>query len=468
MIMKGFWAVILLTFRESLRKKILLIFIIFCVGLIISSAFFPVISATARIKLVETWTFQTVTFFGILIAVFLAAVSIPADIETKRMFLVLTKPISKEIVMIGRLAGFIVTVAFIILIMGVVGMVYVRAVALFTPGFQSLVVREQEKIEVLEVKERIKPAEFLFQQMPIDENYKWQAESSGSIDGIFSHVKDEELEVSLRGDRTNVAGWKFQELYKYPLPDKNITAEIKLKVSEGLGKVSSDILVRVLNPTTKQEAFQKINITFKKIEKIIFDRSLIDRTGEVRIYVMRENPESYITVTPESVLLLSAPVSFEWNFLKALFVVFLKIVLILIFCVTCSVFLSGPVNIFLNIFIYFCGSGMQFLQSSLESMKYAMLHQIRKEQIAELSQKAAPISDLTSGIPIWLMDLSDKILVAFLKIVPDFSRFDAWDSVLQGYAVNFSQHLSLFGYIFIYMVIMLAIGFIAFRLKDVK
>ena len=444
--MNALLAIILLTYRESLRKKILLVLVLFCIGLIVSSAFFPVVSSSARIKLVQTWTFQGVTFFGILVAIFLAAVSISSDIENKRVFLVLTKPVTRETIIMGRLIGFILTTAVITVIMALVGLGYIRIVALFSPDAQG----------ALEVNQRIKPNQFYFHQ----------SVSSASLNGLYdTSEKGRELEVTLEGDGDNFAAYEFNNLLDYGFSDK-VKAEINLKIGEGLGKVSSTILIKIVNYTTKEESVQKLDVTYRRSEVIQFDRKLINNVGDVRIFLRRVNPESYIKIGPESVILLSPQNNFEWNFIKAFGMVFLQIVLVLVFCVTCSSFLSGAVNIFLNMFLYFCGSGMKFLQDSLVTMKQAMLDQIKNDNLADMASQIHKHSD--SGMPLWLMQLSDGILSNVLRIIPDFSRFDVWDNLLKGYAINISEYTYLIEYVFIYMVVMLVVGMIAFRLRDIK
>ncbi|MEW6026469.1 MAG: ABC transporter permease [Planctomycetota bacterium] len=444
--MRALFAIILLTYRESLRKKILLVLVLFCIGLIVSSAFLPAVSPAARIKLVQTWTFQSVTFFGILVAIFLAAVSIPSDIENKRIFMTLTKPVTRETIIMGRLIGFILTTAVITIIMAFVGMGYIRLVSLFSSEARGALV----------VNQRIKPDQFYFQQAP----------PAGSLNGTYKRAEiGKELEVSLEGEGNNLAAYEFSNLNEYRFNDR-VRAEINLKVGEGMGKVSSTILVKVVNPTTKEESTQKLDITYRRSEVVEFDRRLIDKVGDVRIFLYRTVPGSYIRVGTDSIILLSPQSSFEWNFLLAFGIVFLQIVLVLVFCVTCSSFLSGAVNIFLNMFLYFCGSGMRFLQDSLADMRRMMLEQIKREDVIEAATQAHRHTE--GDIPLWMMQLSDTVLDNVLKIIPDFSRFDVWDNLLKGYAINISEYTHLAEYIFIYLVVMLAIGIIAFRLRDIK
>lgn len=450
--MNALLAVILLTYRESVRRKILLVLAIFCVGLIVSSAFFPAISPEARIKLVQAWTFQSITFFGILVAIFLAAVSIPADIENKRVFLILTKPVNRETIIFGRLIGFILTTALITGIMAIAGLGYIRMVSFFSP----------ESGRALEINRRINPDEFYFRQHPAAS----ADQSGGLLSGLYiiSGVRPE-LEVTLEGGADNFVAYNFSRLSPDNF-DRQVRAEIDMKAGEGAGRISSTIAVKVVNPTTKEEFSRKMDITYRRAAVFVFDREFIDRSGEVRLFFSRTNPGSYIKAGPASVVLLDPQAGFEWNFFVAFGIVFLQIVLVLVFCVACSSFLSGPVNIFLNMFLYFSGSGMKFIQGSLANMNLAMAEQIKRQNLAETAGQFH--SHYESDMPLWLMRLSDSLLSLAIKIMPDFSRFDAWGNLLKGYSINLSEYAHLLGYIFVYAAIMLIIGMVAFRLRDIK
>ncbi|MDI6732843.1 MAG: hypothetical protein QME51_03245 [Planctomycetota bacterium] len=446
--MNALLAIVLLTYRESLRKKVLFVLLVFCAGLFVTAFFFPAISEEAKIKLLISWTLQSITFFAVLIAIFLSAVSIPSDIENKRMFLILAKPLSKETIIIGRLVGFIFTLFVIVLIMSLAGAGYIRLVSTFLSQGMAT------------PASRIGASDFYFF-------------SPSVVEGRTEEGGVEKWEATLEGEEDNFAAWKFSNLTKYHIPatdytDDNVMVELNLKAGEGMGKISSEILVRIINPTTKEAINKKVEVVYKKPERVSFPKHLIDAVGDVKVYIYRLNPNSHISVEPKSVILLLSPTFplwFEWNFFLSTGVIFLQVVLVLIFCVCCSSFLSGPVNIFLNMFLYFCGSGMNFLQDSLSDMKLSIAQQIKRLSLAEISGQIQRQSE--GEIPLFLMQTSDIILDNVLYLIPDFSRFDTSNFLLKGYAVETALYGSLLEYIFIYAIIMLVVGVIAFRLRDV-
>jgi hypothetical protein len=109
---------------------------------------------------------------------------------------------------------------------------------------------------------------------------------------------------------------------------------------------------------------------------------------------------------------------------------------------------------------------MKFLQDSLDLMRLSIQEQLKRQNIAELAQQVH--HHIEGEMPLWLMRLSEEILGIVLKIIPDFSRFDAWNNFLRGYTISISSYSYLIEYIFIYAIVMLVISIIAFRLREIK
>lgn len=441
-------AIVSLSYKESIRKKIFLVIIVFALLLIIFSSFMPVVKPADRIRLVEIWSLQGISFLGILMAIFLAAVSLPDDIEMKRLLLILPKPISRETLIIGKFLGFVLTLGMFVLIMGLVSLIYLYITAGINKSMDTLVVRQE-----------IQAAEMHFQTSPAAA----QTAAASEPDKITGNYHNKEgVSVTLEGNKNNLVAWRFADLPRTSLPTK---AKIILLVGEGM-KVSAAVNVRVVNPTTKEKMSQNVLLSYKQPELIDFPASLVDQTGELRIYVQRIDPASYVTAAPTGVVLLSGPSNFAWNFSKALALIWMQIMLILAFCIAGSTFLSAGINVFFNIVIYGVGSGIRFWESSLEMMQKTMNQLIKDEALLAARQLAhQPPPDT---LPLWMMQASDFITRWVLKIFPDFSRYDGTDYLISGYTVNSLIFPGLFGYLLFYALIAFVIGTVAFRLREVK
>ena len=75
------WAIARHTFTEALRSKILLVVILFTIVLIGSSPFFPALRPIDRVGVVTSVSTSSITFFLLVVSIFIAASALPREIE---------------------------------------------------------------------------------------------------------------------------------------------------------------------------------------------------------------------------------------------------------------------------------------------------------------------------------------------------------------------------------------------------
>lgn len=128
--MRQIFAIARLTVRESFRKKILVILII--AGLIVvgTSIFLPSVDAPSRLKVLQSVCLSFSTFFALILSVFLSAVSIPEDIQARRVMVVLAKPVGRWQYFVGKIVGFAVIVFCFIACLTAVALVYIHIAVL--------------------------------------------------------------------------------------------------------------------------------------------------------------------------------------------------------------------------------------------------------------------------------------------------------------------------------------------------
>ena len=124
-----------LTVRESVRQKVFIVLAVFTLVMLGATAMLPAIRPEDRVPLVETWAQRGITFFGVLLVVFLAGVSIPEDIGERKIFTSLSKPLARWQLLAGRFAGFACLLAAPALATGLISAVFLRVVSRFkSPG----------------------------------------------------------------------------------------------------------------------------------------------------------------------------------------------------------------------------------------------------------------------------------------------------------------------------------------------
>jgi len=106
------------TVREAFHKKTIYAALLFALILILGSRVFTAISPGAEIAFIKDISLGAIVFFGMLSSVFAAATLIPADVESKRIWCLLTNPLSRFHIILGKFLGVALTILITLFFMG--------------------------------------------------------------------------------------------------------------------------------------------------------------------------------------------------------------------------------------------------------------------------------------------------------------------------------------------------------------
>jgi len=118
------WAITKLIIRESIRKKVVVVCIVFLVLLMFASWFLNP-NTTDPAKTYVSFVFQSTTYLVILLALFLSSLSLPADFKNKTIFTIVTKPIRPSEIILGRILGLTIIGTVILCIMSIASYLFV-------------------------------------------------------------------------------------------------------------------------------------------------------------------------------------------------------------------------------------------------------------------------------------------------------------------------------------------------------
>src|SRR6056297_317765 len=113
-----------LAFKEAIRRKVLFVIGLFVVGLLLAGWFLdPNSSDPARLYI--SFVLTGTNYLVLALALFISAFSLPSDIESKRIYTIVTKPVRATEIVLGRMLGFIGVGTMILVPMGLVSYVFV-------------------------------------------------------------------------------------------------------------------------------------------------------------------------------------------------------------------------------------------------------------------------------------------------------------------------------------------------------
>jgi len=112
------WVIARNTFGEAIRKKILNVFLILALGSVLISLTFTFLEFRQQVVILKSFGLGMVQFWGLFIAIIMGISLIPADIEQRTIYTILSKPVKRYEYVLGRFLGGAITLAVNIALMG--------------------------------------------------------------------------------------------------------------------------------------------------------------------------------------------------------------------------------------------------------------------------------------------------------------------------------------------------------------
>ncbi|MGL6194644.1 MAG: hypothetical protein ACRC2T_07440, partial [Thermoguttaceae bacterium] len=98
------WAIARLTMKESIRRKVLVVCVVFLIILMFAGWYLDPNNPDPA-KLYLSFVTTSTCFLILLLALFLSAFSLPTDFKTKTIYTVATKPVRPSEMVLGRIVG---------------------------------------------------------------------------------------------------------------------------------------------------------------------------------------------------------------------------------------------------------------------------------------------------------------------------------------------------------------------------
>jgi len=416
------------TFREVIRKKILHVLIGLGVLIVIVSPFIPTTDEPdARVKMMLVVFFQVVVLLCIVGVIILSATSLPHEIEDRTIYGILSKPVSRLKIVVGKITGFALVSALLLVILGLANIVAIQRIASGLP---------EEYRGILKARNEFTASRF-------------------SIQGKSHHVR--EGIVWIEGGRTGIALWSFSDLYK-KLDDKSsFEVEFNLKIDSSRKDINAIPLVVGIEDAGAGRC--KTSVLSAKIDEpltVKIDREIVKKSSTINITVFPIHSMDYIGVTGEDAKLYSVQKGFVSNYIKAIGVTFLKFLLIVTIAVMGSTYLSAPVSIVSALVVFLCGHILDFVKDfSVLIQRY------------DVHEHALPTVLKKPNILLVYIDyLIKKPLEWLTVILPDFKRFDSLKFLLKGINISWETVGVCLGYTALYAGICLFISSVIFKKRE--
>lgn len=420
------WAIARMTLLEAVRRRVFTILLLFAAALLSSVLFFPAVDVDARLRLIEIWALRASAVFTAIVGLFLAGFSLPQDFETKRIYLIVTKPISKSLVFLGRYLGYVLLVACFILSMGVLTSLFLRSVQLLSGG----------KFPALVAYPRLNAGDF-------------------SYPGGQS-LEDQQAECVVGFGPGQALIWEYRNLRRSSFDD---TARVKARLIFGAEndpyRNSGTVEVRVTNPAGEAHE-TSLSMNTNEEREVAFPSRLIGDDGRLRVVIRAADADGFIATRREWLVLYQKSILFELAFARGLILVLFQSMIVLSITLMSSTFLSAPLSVLLGILLYMVGSIHGYVLEGSRDIDHS-LAEIRLSH----GKAATP-----EGIPPALLKFSTATSKLVLAAVPDFENFDFSVWLLKDNAVSWREIGDAGGKALVPVLVLVALGTLVMAFKD--
>jgi len=435
---RGFYikvgAVAGLTIRDSMRKRVALTLILFAIVIVGVSQFFPVVEPEDRIKMVISVCTKGTAFFSTLVAIFLAATSLPLDISDKTIFTVLTKPIGRGTYLIGRFLGFAATLSLLVIVMNAVAYIFITGVA--------------RRIEQKGTTGPLLSA--------------YQIYEPAQLERIPESPQEGQAEVQWLVMMDDRAAFKFENLPISDFPTDKVRCRINFLFSSRLGmKEEGSFRVVFTNPDGVRKEYTVSDAETDRPYILEMDPILLTKEGKLTATVERTDEHTYVGVDPKRLVLLGKTRSFLLNFARATAVTIAGVMAVVAVAILASTFLSASVSVLLTFFIYFCGNLVDLIRVVAQILRRpgGPLLGLYEPKFIEVSQ-AQRASSLINNI-------ARRILEGLARILPDFRLFSKESELLQNLLIARADFAWTLSYALLIVSVSVLLGYCIFRFREV-
>lgn len=433
-------AIAVLVFRESVRRKTLLVLVVFAICFLFAGWFLsdPNRDPLLRVPIYVTFVLTAISWL-ILPAVFLLSCwGLPDDIKARSLHTVVTKPVKRSEILVGRILGVTLVGTLVVGVMSVVGYFWliralpeVRGIQTRVPIFGSISFLDREG-------------------KPTDKGI-----NVGDINMFRSYIE---------GDTGARAIWKFSGVTPSLLnKDGKLLLESKIQgFRTHKGNLERGIIFQYtfVNPTTKVRAkFQPFEIaefrdSIKPIDNDLIDEQnhpvklmtdIVDK-GSLTVEVACLSTGQFLGMARPDVFIRAQDAPFAASFFKAVLCIWLMMVLIIVFAVSVSTIVKGPVASFLTGVIIILGIfGRDFMKEIVNQGQYEWNGGGILESAYRIVKHMNPMVPMEKGFWTTVIQVIDWPLLQFAghsrAIIPDFDTFQMAKFVAHGYDVPWNSGL---------------------------
>ncbi len=469
-----------LSFKEAVRRRALYA----CSALLLVFLFGSWFIDTKPSDQVRTYVqvvFWSMTFLLLFTSVLLAAFSIPNDIKQQTIHTIVTKPVERFEVLMGRFLGFLSLMSLVLLLMTAVSLLYILRGVKQEAAEESLKARIPlyGELEFENTGDKKKGTD-VGRERPSEREWDFRSYITGSKPGLPPQMarwdfrtlpgrlaqRDRvRIEFSFDVYRTTKGKenkgvpcsfyfrtWRYEDGNDKAFRDER-------EVLRKQGKTEAEIEGPLSEKYGYYEPRGAVEVTDFKIQSLdvpgaLFRNAVTDQppSGKPRLQlrVRCTSPTQYVGMAKYDLYARedepggSERLEFAWNFFKTSFGLWLRLALMIGLAVALSTYLSGVITMLVTLVFYVGGLCQEFIRSVAfgKNPGGGPLEAMTRLAKGELTGPSGEDDPSAGARLILASDNSFRWMVRrILNVIPDVDRFDLTPFLAEGFAISGTQML---------------------------
>jgi hypothetical protein len=389
----------------------------------------------------------------------LAAFSIPADIKSQTMHTIVTKPVERFEIILGRFIGYNLLMTMVLVVMSVLGLVYVargvnqeaadESLKARVPLYGNLVVTNPRNVgyewdyrQYITGAVADEYATWTFPRLPMDLADRKDTVRCEFTFDIFRTTKGEEnkgvfctfifMTWQWEPSRQNEFNQERQQLLSQARVDAAKRIEQNNALAEKYG------YFEILSKEVTDFHTLSVDVPAGIFRNLHDWQKLTKREPPLRIIVRCESATQYLGMAKHDLYLLDAERAFAPNFIKGgVLGLWFRLSLIIGLGLTCSTYLSGVISFLTAISFYISGLFLDFIKTVAEGKS---IGGGPMENAIRLGSGGPGTAPLEATPALQFAQGADKIfefgLQHVMNLIPNVDRFDFTAYVAEGFDVS--------------------------------
>lgn len=454
-------AVAILTIKEAIRRRILYVFVLFFAPFLFAGWYLPN-APEGQLVFLVAFVNSAMTWLLLPLAVIMVSMSLPNDLKQKTIQTVVTKPIRKSEILVGRILGSVALFTVLLAIMGTVSLLY-----LSNQASQEVIDRQwTARVPVYASSDDPERPALIFVKDGVP---RTKGTNVGKEWGYRSHIE---------GATSDAAHWTFS--FDPALFAGRDTASAELtfdifKTTKGKPTVKGDdtsgvwCLMEFRSPESRQTVHtETFRVNQGRVTQLPNLPAEMMKEGRLEVVAQCLTVNQFLGMATHDLFFLADERSFEANFLKGLFGLWLKLVFLISVAVSASTVLNGFVTFLFTSAVYALGLFHNFLAAVISG-------EIEGGGPIESFLRIVTQNNQTVLLePTWYNRLAvnlDKILLWILDLVarmlPNLTTLDTTQYVAEGFDIPASLLARNFLTVLGYVVPVAVAGFYLFKSREI-